>query len=413
MRSALATLTAVCLVVSASAQTTWHVDVQGTPPGTGTAEDPFVSIQQAINSPTVVTGDTLFVAPGVYAEKVNLGNKALTLRSQAGPAETWIEPVVPVGNAGFVVTLAGNPNAISTIQGFTVSGAKCATSGGIWAQNDVARRCIVSGHNGTALYSNYDFWVERCTVVGNQEGKSNFYINFMYITDSIFAHNVVDLNAGAVNTHIDYTLVESGGWWDGIGNISGDPKQWNAAQGDWWLSPLSPCIDAGYPNAPPDPDGSPRDLGALIYDPAHVPPTVTYCTAKVNSDGCTVDIGWSGGASASASAATPFLVTAQGVLPNTPGLLFYGFGRRAAPFMGGFHCVEPPTPRVGGQLSGPGSGPCTGSFAFDFNAWVQSGADPKLEPGTMVDAQWWYRDLLDPQAFFSSTSDAIEFAVAP
>jgi hypothetical protein len=413
MRPALCALAFVSFVVSASAQTTWYVDVQGTPPGTGTVSNPFVSIQQAIDSPSVVQGDTLLVLPGVYAERVNLHGKALTLSSQAGPTETWIEPAVPVGNAGYVVTLAGNFNAVSTIQGFTVSGAKCQMSSGIWARNDVARRCIISGHNGVGLTSDYDFWVERCTVVGNQLGKINFYINFIYITDSIFAHNAVDLSPGATNSHIDYTLVESGGWWGGISNISGDPKQWNPDQGDYRLGPLSPCIDAGNPAAPPDPDGSPRDLGALVYDPAHVPPTVTYCIAKLNSGGCTADIGWSGGASASASAATPFLITGQGVVPSTAGLLFYGFGRQEAPFMGGFHCVEPPTPRVGGQGSGPNSGPCSGSFSYDFNARVQSGVDPLLEPGTMVNAQFWYRDLFDPLAFFSSTSDAIEFAIVP
>jgi hypothetical protein len=410
MHSALAALAVASFALSASAQTTWYVDVNGTPPGTGTAEDPFVSIQQGVDSPAVAAGDTLLVAPGVYAEKVSLVGKPLTLVSQAGPMETWIEPVLTGANA-IVVRLAGSSSTTSTIEGFTVSGAKCLDSIGIWGQNDIVRRCIVSGHEDIGIYSNYDVWVERCTIVGNHTGKANFHINFMYVSDSLLAHNTFDMDPSGTNLHVSYSLVQAGG--AGATNLSGDPKLWNPDQGDLRLGPLSPCIDAGDPTAPPDPDGSPRDMGALTYDAAYVPPTLVYCTAKLNSDGCTVDIGWSGGVSASASAPTPFVVSAQGVLANTPGLLFYGFGRRAVPFLGGWHCVEPPTPRVGGQNSGASSGPCTGSFAFDFNAWVQSGADPKLVPGTMVDAQWWYRDLLDPQAFFSSTSDAIEFAVAP
>lgn len=421
MRSTLAALAAVSLVVSASAQTTWYVDVQGTPPGTGTQVDPFVSIQQAIDAPTVAAGDTLLVAPGVYAERVDAQAKNVTIRSQAGPAQTWIEPVMPDGDLGSVVALSWSG---SVLDGFTVSGAKCLRSVGVYGTNGTVRNSVITGHKGKATYdpfagaaifSNFDLWVERCTIVGNTLGITCGYISIAYVSDSIIAYNKDDLEPSglASASTFQHSLVQTKTWSAGSTNLSGDPKLWNPDQGDFNLGPLSPCIDAGNPNAPPDPDGSPRDMGALIYDPTYVPPTVTYCTAKLNSDGCTVDIGWSGASSASASAPTPFLVTAQGLLQNTPGLLFYGFGRRAVPFMGGWHCVEPLTPRVGGQMSGPGSGPCTGSFAFDFNAWVQSGADFKLEPGTMVNAQWWYRDLLDPQAFFSSTSDAIEFAVAP
>jgi hypothetical protein len=422
MRLPLAALAAF-LALPASAQTTWYVDVQGVPPGTGTVSDPFVSIQQAIDAPAVVAGDTLLVAPGVYAERVDAKAKHVTIRSQAGPAQTWIEPVQPDGDIGYVVVLSTSSISGSVLDGFTVSGAQCLRSVGIYGLHGTVRKCVITGHKGKATYdpfagagifSDFDLWVERCTIVGNALGITCGYISAAYVSDSIVAHNKHDLEPSglASASTFQHSLVETKTWGAGSTNLSGDPELWNPDQGDLQLGPLSPCIDAGNPMAPPDPDGSPRDMGALTFDPAHLPPTVTYCTAKLNSDGCTLDIGWSGGASASASAATPFVVTGQGVLPNTTGLLFYGFGRRAAPFMGGFHCVEPPTPRVGGQFSGSG-GPCAGSFAFDFNAWVQSGADPLLVPGAVVDAQWWYRDPLDPLGFFSSTSDAIEFAIAP
>ena len=40
---------------------------------------------------------------------------------------------------------------------------------------------------------------------------------------------------------------------------------------------------------------------------------------------------------------------------------------------------------------------------------MQSGVNPLLIRGTKINAQYWYRDLLDPAGFFSSISDAIEF----
>jgi hypothetical protein len=416
MRSALIALAAASLVLTASAQKTWYVDVNGTPPGTGTVADPFVGIQQAIAAPAVVDGDTILVAPGVYAEKLNYLGKTVQVKSTAGPLQTRIDP--DPGPGWVVVELASDHSGINkgSLEGFTVSGSKSGTAYGVIGGNDRVVECIITGF-GTAVITKYDLWLDRCTVVGNDVGLVPWGpLFFAYFRDSILAYNDVDiqLNYSIAGSTFDYCLIEEGVWWGTPPtNLTGDPGLWNPDQGDFFLGPLSPCIDSGDPLAPPDPDGSPRDMGALTYDAAYVPPTVVYCTAKVNSDGCTVDIGSSGGVSASASAPTPFLVRADGVLENTPGLLFYGFGRRAVPFLGGWHCVEPPTPRVGGQNSGIGGGACTGRFAFDFNGWVQSGADPMLVPGTMVDAQWWYRDLLDPQAFFSSTSDAIEFAVAP
>ena len=51
----LRTLT-LCLALAplASAQTTWYVDVSGTPPGTGSAADPYTSIDYALNQPATV-----------------------------------------------------------------------------------------------------------------------------------------------------------------------------------------------------------------------------------------------------------------------------------------------------------------------------------------------------------------------
>ena len=49
----------------------------------------------------------------------------------------------------------------------------------------------------------------------------------------------------------------------GEGSISSDPKFVDSENGDYNLRDNSPCIDAGDPELPPDPDGTRRDVGAF------------------------------------------------------------------------------------------------------------------------------------------------------
>ena len=68
-------------------QTTWFVDDDATPPGTGTAQDPYASIQFAIDAPTTVDGDEVRVLSGDYPEDVLIDSKVIDLRgdTSAGP----------------------------------------------------------------------------------------------------------------------------------------------------------------------------------------------------------------------------------------------------------------------------------------------------------------------------------------
>jgi len=137
-----------------------------------------------------------------------------------------------------------------------------------------------------------------------------------------------------------------------------------------------------------------------------------YCTAKVNSQGCTPSLAATGEPSASAPA--PFLITAVEVLNNKNGLFFYGLsGPQATPFQGGTMCVAAPRRRTAVQSSGGNPPPddCTGVFALDFNALIQSGSNPSLAPGVHVNGQYWYRDPQSPST--TGLTDAVEFAIEP
>jgi hypothetical protein len=187
-----------------------------------------------------------------------------------------------------------------------------------------------------------------------------------------------------------------------------------------------PAVDIGAFESDPDcngngtPDwcdidgGTSLDVnGNLVPDECEcqggVPPT-TYCTAKLNSQFCLPSIGFQGYASASNFA--PFPITADDLLNQKSGLLFYGYQANSAPFQGGTLCVRAPIRRTG--LMNTGGSPtgldCTGTFSFDFNAYIATGADPLVSVvGAQVHAQYWSRDPQDP--FTTSLTDAVEFRV--
>ena len=138
---------------------------------------------------------------------------------------------------------------------------------------------------------------------------------------------------------------------------------------------------------------------------------VIYCTAKVNSQNCTPQIGFSG--MPSMSSPSPFLVTAQNVINNKNGLLFYGFAQGSLPFQGGWLCAAAPIKRTVVQNSGgnPPPNDCSGTYSFDFNAWAQSGVDSNLYAGRGVYCQYWYRDPQSPST--TGLTDALRYSLCP
>ena len=139
-------------------------------------------------------------------------------------------------------------------------------------------------------------------------------------------------------------------------------------------------------------------------------PTV-YCAAKLNSQGCSAAIGFSGIASVSSPA--PFAVTATNVINQQAGTLFYGFASAATPFQGGTRCVHTPLARTPLLASGGNAPPddCSGAYSYDFNARIDSGVDTSLVAGATVFCQFWYRDGADPAGFGTGLSNALQFSI--
>ncbi len=147
---------------------------------------------------------------------------------------------------------------------------------------------------------------------------------------------------------------------------------------------------------------------------------VVYCTAKVNSLGCTPFISSSG--AASASSPSGWVLTARRVRNQKLGLLFYGLnGRASAPFQGGTMCVAGPTFRTPTQLSNGDALPadnCSGVYSLDLNAFAagQLGGAPQAglsTPGQLVNCQFWGRDPGFAPPNSTTLSDALEYVVCP
>ncbi len=347
-RAPLALLSLIVFPAAAAAQTTWYVDWNNSPPGSGTESDPYTSLQYAIEQPTTVSGDSIRVAPGSYPESISFDDKSLEVISERGPLETSLT----AAGSGAIVVAFGY--GWSSITGFTIQGIGHTTKGvhSDWERSGGLRYCIIRDH-ATGLFNEWDLNLVNCDVVDNDvglehQGTGHGGSELTYATNTTFWGNSQDflgVDLGDVALIWSYSLTE-------------DPLFFGP--GDYHLMAGSPCINAGDPTSPPDPNGSRVDIGALPYDPNH-PLGKSYCSPAESSSGSPGTILISGSASMSAND-----LVLQGIRcpANTPGIFFYGTREVYRPWGDGFQCA-------GGQLArlplAPTDGWGTSTFSLDLN----------------------------------------------
>jgi hypothetical protein len=147
--------------------------------------------------------------------------------------------------------------------------------------------------SGAAVHIHYNStaYLDKVTIVGNNSEETTNVLRSLiliersselHITNSIIWDNnieniiIKEINSYPSILNISYTSIQGGesvieGNWEGEGNIDLDPQFTDPENGDFTIQPSSPCIDAGDPNSPLDPDGTITDMGAYYYhqDPVY------------------------------------------------------------------------------------------------------------------------------------------------
>lgn len=151
--------------------------------------------------------------------------------------------------------------------------------------------------------------------------------------------------------------------------------------------------------------GSVRAMRGFDLHPA------AYCTAKVNSRGCTPSIGWSG--QTSLSGPDDLVVRATSVLSSQFGMFFFGRAPTSTPLLGGTLCVRSPLERTPVQLATgtPPPSDCTGTYSIALSHdWL---AQRGFAPGTTLYGQWFSRDPGFAPPGNVGLTDAIAISVRP
>lgn len=255
----------------------------------------YATIQQGIDA--AVASDIVLVAPGTYAEEIDL--KAGVVVRGSGWERTTIDGG---GNSGDAVDAVGNSIGPDTkLEGFTITGAVngggMPGGGGVFcnsgARPDIGNCRITGNDAGVALWNGSAAYVHNCiidhntydavstgafaTIVNNtiHANRIGFYDNSGY--GPVFMNNIVTGNSlygiygpsGGTQPTLSYNDV----WGNatdyhqavpGVGCDSADPLYADTAAADYRLLAGSPCIDAGNPASQyNDPDGTRNDMGAF------------------------------------------------------------------------------------------------------------------------------------------------------
>ena len=270
---------------------------------------------------------------------------------------------------------------------------------------------------------------ERCTIYGNVADIGGG-AHLGTLTHCVVSDNMAHVSEGGVAeadsllntivwnndppattaTSVTYSLIEGG--FAGVGNLSSSPRFYGPQAHDFRLKSDSPCIDAGDPTSPADPDTSVADMGVYPFDASYCPPARPYCVAKVNSQGCTPRIFSSGLPSLSGD--NNFVVRADEVRNRKIGILFYGTLADETPFFGGTLCVGGTLRRYGAEVSGgspPGQQDCTGTYSFPVTQ-ARLAAAGIASPQT-IHLQILYRDPPHPDGTGAGLTDALEATICP
>ena len=248
----------------------WYVNATYQGIGQGTKDQPFISILEALNAAD--TGDTIFVAPGLYQENVVLSTGIIMISELLSRAIIDGQADMGGGNP----TIMGANGAV--IDGFTITGGyngiRCEGT------STTIRHCVIRsnyGDAGISCLNGADAIIENNTILGNLGSNYNRRPTGIYIEQSepIIRNNIVTGNYFGISPYQSSPEESYNNVWGnrtnygynavpGVGSISDDLGFVDVSYNDYHLNPTSSSIDAGSPEvAFNDNDGSRNDMGAF------------------------------------------------------------------------------------------------------------------------------------------------------
>ncbi|TKJ42188.1 hypothetical protein CEE37_00485 [candidate division LCP-89 bacterium B3_LCP] len=142
-------------------------------------------------------------------------------------------------------------------------------------------RCVIDGAPFGGIYlwvtGNTGITIRNNTIVNCANGT----LVGAPVPDLVLENNIIAFNGDGVEflnyswtggEFLDYNdMFNPGNNWSGCtpgpNNISADPMFIGGTEAEqYMLLPNSPCIDAGNPASPPDPDGTVADIGCFYFD---------------------------------------------------------------------------------------------------------------------------------------------------
>jgi len=173
--------------------------------------------------------------------------------------ESWGGGGIYAGGRGYTISYNLIFNNQSGLYSPTISGG-----GGAYIQ-------LIGSEDSTKIYNN-TFVKNRCYGY-NQNAGSGLYVldgHELYVIGNIFAYNFQGGLYSSPQCNLEYNLFWQNDYGDyngeiGPTNLLEDPLFVNPDSGDFHLQEDSPCIDAGDPSSPLDPDSTRADLGCYYY----------------------------------------------------------------------------------------------------------------------------------------------------
>ncbi len=244
-----------------------------------------------VNRASVLTGFTITGGGGLRGAGI--------LCEASNPTLSYLKIINnTAGMRGGAMNLMTGSDA--TVEHVEMTGNSAPMGGalGIEASSPTISYCLIAhntGRNqgggvyvnrGEPAFNNITFYNNQC----NQGSCLNFLGNSLTITNSISWNNPgVDFYAMMGRISLDYSAVEGGrnamtggNPIYGDNNIVDNPQFVNADAGDFHIQEGSPCIDAGDPDSPEDPDGTRADMGMFPFNQVFPAPIISVSPEAID-----------------------------------------------------------------------------------------------------------------------------------